>query len=103
LLGVRGSFILGILQNRQYRYIYLIENLPQVVKIPPGVPHSAINLNPENCFLVNAVLRHGNPHPKDYQAIAPPFPYNLVLAEKLFATQENATIAQPACSSQQLS
>ncbi|MEC4988551.1 MAG: dTDP-4-dehydrorhamnose 3,5-epimerase, partial [Oscillatoria sp. PMC 1068.18] len=44
LLVVRGSFILVILQNRQYRYIYLSENQPQVVKIPPGVPHSAINL-----------------------------------------------------------
>ncbi|MBZ8180429.1 dTDP-4-dehydrorhamnose 3,5-epimerase [Oscillatoria salina IIICB1] len=96
LLVVRGSFILVILQNRQYEYIYLSENRPQVVKIPPGVPHSAINLNPENCFLVNAVLRHGTPYAKDYQPITPPFPYDLALAEKIFATEENATIPQPA-------
>lgn len=80
LLVVRGSFILVVLQNREYRYIHLRDSDPQVVKIPPGVPHAAINPNSESCVLVNAVLRHGEKHPKDYQPLPPPFPYDLELA-----------------------
>lgn len=38
LLVVRGSMVLVVLQNRQYRYIPLIEAHPQVVHIPPGYP-----------------------------------------------------------------
>jgi uncharacterized RmlC-like cupin family protein len=77
LLVVRGSFTLVVLQNRQYQYITLSEHQPQVVIIPPGVPHGAINLNAEPCFLVNAVLRHGPVHERDYRPLKPPFPYDL--------------------------
>ncbi|MBE9115568.1 dTDP-4-dehydrorhamnose 3,5-epimerase [Lusitaniella coriacea LEGE 07157] len=77
LLVVRESFVLVVLHNRQYRYVYLSETQPQAVKIPPGVPHGAINLNSRPCLVVNAVLRHGAPHPKDYRPIEPPFPYDL--------------------------
>jgi len=77
LLVVRGSFILVVLQNREYQYIHLRDRCPQVVKIPPGIPHTAINPYAETCVLVNAVLRHGQPHPKDYQPLPPPFPYHL--------------------------
>jgi dTDP-4-dehydrorhamnose 3,5-epimerase-like enzyme len=77
LLVVRGSFTLVVLQNRQYQYITLSEHHPQVISIPPGVPHGAINLNAEPCFLVNAVLRHGAVHERDYRPLKPPFPYDL--------------------------
>ncbi|MDB9314539.1 cupin domain-containing protein [Spirulina sp. CS-785/01] len=77
LLVVKGEFVLVLLVNRQYRYLLLSEHHPQVVKIPPGVPHGAINLTSAPCILVNAVLRHGSPHPKDYTPIQPPFPYDL--------------------------
>ncbi|MEL7010802.1 MAG: dTDP-4-dehydrorhamnose 3,5-epimerase, partial [Cyanobacteria bacterium J06588_4] len=30
-----------------------------------------------DCLLVNAVLRHGEPSPKDYQPMKKPFPYDL--------------------------
>ncbi len=80
LLAVRGSMILAILCNREYHYIPLRDRCPQVLKIPPGIPHAAINPNSESCLLVNAVLRHGAAHPKDYQPLSPPFPYNLDLA-----------------------
>lgn len=80
LLVVRGSFVLVVLQDRQYRYIRLCDSYPQVVKIPPGIPHTAINPYSEKCVLVNAVLRHGEKHPKDYQPLPPPFPYDLELA-----------------------
>ena len=77
LLVVKGSFVLVVLQNRQYRYLHLTEDCPQVVTIPPNIPHGAINLSQQPCLLVNAVLRHGETHPKDYQPIPKPFPYDL--------------------------
>jgi hypothetical protein len=82
LLVVKGSFVLVVLQNRQYRYLHLTEDLPQVVTIPPNVPHGAINLSNKPCLLVNAVLRHGKIHPKDYQPIPKPFPYDLAKVEQ---------------------
>lgn len=81
LLVVRGSVVLVVLRNRQYEYIPLIDTQPTVVKIPPGILHSAINLSSETCVVVNAVLRHGTPHERDYQPIKPPFPYDLELAK----------------------
>ncbi|MGY6529352.1 MAG: dTDP-4-dehydrorhamnose 3,5-epimerase [Cyanobacterium sp.] len=84
LLVVKGSFLLVVLQNRQYNYIYLSEENHQVVTIPPGIPHSAINLNSDGCLLINAVLRHGKNHPKDYQPIKKPFDYDLDMAKTFF-------------------
>lgn len=84
LLVVKGSFLLVVLQNRQYHYIHLTEQNHQVVIIPPGIPHSAINLSDETCLLVNAVLRHGNTHPKDYQPVRKPFNYDLEKARNFF-------------------
>jgi hypothetical protein len=77
IVVVRGSFVLVTLQNRCYQYIGLSASMPSVVTIPPGVLHGAINLGSEPCVIVNAVLRHGDAHPRDYQPIKPPFPYDL--------------------------
>ncbi len=77
LLVVRGSFVLVVLQNRRYQYIPLSERQPVVVKIPPFVPHGAINLSCEPCVVVNAVLRHGPVHERDYKPLKRPFPYDL--------------------------
>jgi uncharacterized RmlC-like cupin family protein len=77
ILVVRGSFVLVGLLNRLYHYIALSETCPAVATIPPGVPHGAINLSSETCVIVNAVLRNGPSHPKDYQPMKPPLPYNL--------------------------
>lgn len=85
LLVVRGSFVLVTLYARQYEYIPLSEAYPQVVTIPRGVPHGAINLGDEPCFLVNAVLRHGPVQQRDYQPIQRPFPYNLDRAREVLA------------------
>jgi len=84
LVVVKGSFVLVILQNRQYQYYYLTEENLQVITIPPGVPHGSINFNDEPCLLLNAVLRHGDPYPKDYLPIKRPFPYDLDIANQLF-------------------
>ncbi|MBD1936940.1 cupin domain-containing protein [Microcoleus sp. FACHB-68] len=81
LLVVRGSFVLVILQNRQYRYIPLSEHLPAVVTIPPGVPHGAINFSEEPCVMVNAVLRHGIANERDYRPMKPRIPYNMAAAK----------------------
>ncbi len=85
ILVVRGSFVLVTLENRQYRYIAMSEDCPQVVTIPPGVAHGAINPNNRDCWLVNAVLRHGASNPKDYQPIKKPFAYDIAAAEKALA------------------
>ena len=82
LLVVRGDFVLVVLSNRQYQYIPLSEYRPAVVTIPPNVPHAAINLSDRPCLVVNAVLRHGAPHPKDYQPRRHPFPYDLEAARQ---------------------
>lgn len=87
LLVVKGGFVLIVLYDRQYQYIPLSEDIPQVVKIPKGVLHGAINFSDRDCLLVNAVLRHGQPHPRDYQPVTRPFPYNL---EQARTTWENA-------------
>ncbi|MCC0179340.1 dTDP-4-dehydrorhamnose 3,5-epimerase [Waterburya agarophytonicola K14] len=77
LLVVKGSFVLVVLYNKQYQYIPLSEDFPQVATIPKGILHGAINFKDRDCLLVNAVLRHGEAKPKDYQPMARPFPYDL--------------------------
>ncbi len=100
LLVVRGSFVLVVLYDRQYQYIPLSEKYPQVVTIPRGILHGAINLSDRDCLLVNAVLRHGEPHEKDYQPIARPFPYDLEQAklslENLSAKTKTMTLVADA-------
>ncbi len=77
LLVVSGSIVLVVLQNRAYHYIHLQAQKPQVVTIPPGIPHSSVNLTEAPCLMINAVLRHGEPDPRDYRPIKPPFPYDM--------------------------
>lgn len=81
LLVVKGSFVLVVLYNKEYQYIPLSEKVPQVVTIPRGILHGAINFEERDCLLVNAVLRHGEPQSRDYQPIKKPFPYDLAKAE----------------------
>ena len=96
LLVVRGSFVLVILYDRQYQYIPLSEQLPQVVIIPPNILHGAINLSSKDCLLVNAVLRHGSPHEKDYQPLKKPFPYDLEAARLSLNTLNSQAISSAA-------
>ena len=91
LLVVKGNFVLVVLYDRAYQYIPLSEEIPQVVTIPRGVLHGAINFDNRDCLLVNAVLRHGEPTARDYQPVAKPFPYDMEQArlsmQKLFEVQ----------------
>ncbi len=75
LLVLRGSIDLVVLQNRQLRRIPLREDEGLWVRIPPGVPHGAINRGRIPALLVNAVLRHGPSDPRDYRAL--PVPHHL--------------------------
>lgn len=85
ILVVKGRLVLVVLINRHYQYIPLSEYRPAVVKIPPGVMHGAINLEPEPCVLVNAVLRHRPVQARDYVPQKRPFPYNVEAAKALQA------------------
>lgn len=85
LMVVRGAFVLVVLHDGKYRYIAMSEWEPCVVTIPPLVPHSAIQLNDEPCTIVNAVIRHGQPHANDYRPIGAPFAYDLEFTKQLMA------------------
>ena len=76
LFVVSGGLVLVVLQNRQYRYIPLSARSPQVLTIPPGIPHGAVNLSDTPCVVINAVLRHGAPYERDYRPLKSPFPYD---------------------------
>ena len=67
-----GSLDLIVLQDRRLRCIHLREDEPTWLRIPPGVPHGAINRSSRPAVVVNAVLRHGASDPRDYQPRAIP-------------------------------
>jgi uncharacterized RmlC-like cupin family protein len=89
ILVVRGSFVLVVLQNRQYRYIPLCDRVPVVVTIPPGVPHGALSFSDEPCLVVNALLRHGIANERDYRPIKPPVPYDMIVARSAWEKLTN--------------
>jgi hypothetical protein len=68
LMVLRGGLDLIVLQNRQLRRIALREDEPTWVRIPPGVPHGAINRGTAPAIVVNAVLRHRPSDGRDYQS-----------------------------------
>ncbi|MEB3263138.1 MAG: cupin domain-containing protein [Synechococcus sp.] len=67
LMVLRGSIDLVVLQQRRLHRITLREDEPCLVRIPPGVPHGAINRGRQPALVVNAVLRHGPNDPRDYR------------------------------------
>jgi dTDP-4-dehydrorhamnose 3,5-epimerase-like enzyme len=88
ILVVKGRFVLVTLIKRRYQYTPLSEHRPVVVKIPPGVMHGAINIDPEPCVLVNAVLRHRPAQERDYIPWKRPFPYEIAAAKAVLAQFE---------------
>lgn len=67
LMVLRGAVDLVVLENRRLRRIRLREDEATWVRIPPGVPHGAINRGRTPAVLVNAVRRHGPSDPRDYR------------------------------------
>lgn len=88
LLVVKGRFVLVTLINRKYEYLVLSDRQHIVVTIPPGVLHGAVNLDPEPCVVINAVLRHGAPNEGDYIPRQRPFPYDLVAVRELLVESD---------------
>jgi hypothetical protein len=68
LMVLRGAVDLVVLENRHLRRIRLREDEASWVRIPPGIPHGAINRGRTPAVIVNAVLRHGPSDPRDYRA-----------------------------------
>lgn len=66
LMVLRGAIDLIVLQERRLHRITLREDEARWVRIPPGVPHGAINRGTRPALVVNAVLRHGPSDPRDY-------------------------------------
>lgn len=83
LFVVRGKLVLVILQNRQYQYILLTQEDSVLIKIPPGVPHAAVNLDSNSCCVVNSLICHGTPDSRDYTPIKKPFPYDMHAIKRL--------------------
>jgi mannose-6-phosphate isomerase-like protein (cupin superfamily) len=67
LMVLRGSIDLVVVQGGCLRSIPLREDEASWVRIPPGVPHGAINRGRTPALLVNAVLRHGPSDDRDYR------------------------------------
>ena len=68
LMVLRGSLDLILLQEGRLQCISLRDDTATWVRIPPGVPHGAINRGRRPAVVVNAVLRHGPSDPRDYRA-----------------------------------
>lgn len=92
LLVVRGQVVLAILQNRAYQYILMSERNPQVLKIPPGIPHGAINLTSQPCVAINSVIRHGEPNERDYRPLQQRIPYDLLMVQSLLTAIEATVV-----------
>lgn len=78
LMVLRDGIDLIVLQNKRLRRIALREDEPTWVRVPPGVPHGAINRGPAAAIVVNAVLRHRPSDGREYQAR--PVPASLAAA-----------------------
>ena len=76
LLVLRGAIDLVFLHDRRLHCLRLREDEATWVRIPPGVPHGAINRWNRPAVVVNAVLRHGPSDPRDY--LARPIPTTLL-------------------------
>lgn len=85
LLVVRGQAVLVVLLNGKYQYILMSECEPKVIKIPPGIPHGAINPGSELCVAINSVIRHGPAYERDYRPLKRRIPYDMAAVQALVA------------------
>jgi mannose-6-phosphate isomerase-like protein (cupin superfamily) len=67
LMVIKGELQLVVVEQGGLRQLTLREGDGTWVRIPPGVPHGAINRGRSPVLVVNAVLRHGDTDPRDYQ------------------------------------
>ena len=67
LLELRGAIEL-IVPDRCSRRFHLRADRATWQRIPPAIPHAAMNRGDDPALVVHAVLRHGPRDPRDYQA-----------------------------------
>lgn len=87
LFVARGTMILVCLCDRQEEYVVMSEKKPLLVKIPPRIPHAVMNPTAESCLYLNAVVHHSSPHPRDYQPIQKPYPFDSDRIQKLLQNE----------------
>ena len=75
LLLLQGAVDLVVLHNKQLLTIAMRVENACWVRIPPGIPHGAINRGGSPALMVNAVQRHGEPDARDYRPL--PIPMSL--------------------------
>ena len=75
LLLLQGAVDLVVLHNKQLHTIAMRVENAYWVRIPPGIPHGAINRGGSPALMVNAVQRHGEPDARDYRPL--PIPLSL--------------------------
>ena len=75
LLLLQGAVDLVVLHNKQLHTIAMRVENACWVRIPPGIPHGAINRGGSPALMVNAVQRHGEPDARDYRPL--PIPMSL--------------------------
>lgn len=66
LMVLKGEMDLVVVEQGRLRSLTLREGDGTWLRIPPCVPHGAINRGQNPVLLVNAVLRHGVSDPRDY-------------------------------------
>ena len=62
ILAVTGRLVMVVLQNKQYDYISLGVNSPDILTIPSGIPYGFINLDSTPCWAINDAVCHGPEH-----------------------------------------
>lgn len=94
LFSVRGSTVIVVWQNNEYEYILLTENNPILVKIPPGVAHSYVNLTTKSCTILNSIVRYAPSIGADYRPVKHPQPYDLNAIRQLFLNVRESVISE---------
>lgn len=94
LFSVRGSAVIVVWQNNEYEYILLTENNPILVKIPPGIPHSYVNLTTKSCTILNSILRYAPSTGADYRPVKHPKPYDLNAIRQLLLNVRASVISE---------
>jgi uncharacterized RmlC-like cupin family protein len=87
LIVVKGELVLITLFNREYRYTYMSEDVKEFVKIPPFIPHKAINFGREACTLANVIQRLRPEVPSDYRPIEIKLDYDFQKARDCYRTR----------------
>jgi uncharacterized RmlC-like cupin family protein len=94
LFSVRGSAVIVVWQNNEYQYLLLTEYNPILVKIPPGVPHSYVNLTTKSCTILNSIVRYAPSTGADYRPVKQAQPCDLNAIRQLLLNARESVISE---------